>query len=407
MATEWSYTVLDRSGRRSRGSMAAEHRTIVIDRLLADGLHPLEVQVRNGAGAGHAGGRDEPLPKVPRGRIEAFTHALANLLAAGVSLSRALATLSRETSHPGARRCWERVRADVVGGASLADAMARMPHVFPEIHVAMVRAGEAGGFLAVVLQQIADFQVREQELKGRVKAALVYPLVLLVLAVGVVAFLLTYFIPRFSAIFSEFGESLPWLTQLIVGASEMFLRHGLVLVGLVLLGVFLLRHSLRTPAGRRGLDRVLLATPGLGVAVARFALVRFCRMLGTLVGSGVPLLAALRAAREAIGNQPLADAVDRAIEEVRRGAPLARSLAVEPRLFPPSVVEMVAVAEETGRLDKELVRMATTYEGELERRLRMLVAVTEPAMLFVMALVIGTVVIGMLLPVFTLQDLIR
>ena len=155
------------------------------------------------------------------------------------------------------------------------------------------------------------------------------------------------------------------------------------------------------------MDRATLRLPGVGRVVARFALVRFCRMLGTLVGAGVPLVAALRVAKAAIGNQTLADTVTYATEEVQRGAPLARSLAASPQLFPVSVTEMVAVAEETGRLDKELIRLATAYEAELDRQLRMLVALAEPALLLIMAGLIGTVVIGMLLPVFTLQDLIR
>jgi len=171
--------------------------------------------------------------------------------------------------------------------------------------------------------------------------------------------------------------------------------------------VVLLRRALASDSGRRTLERAVLAAPGLGQTMSRFALVRFCGMLGTLVGAGVPLIAALRVARAAIGNQILADAVARAIEEVQHGTPLARSLANCPELFPASVVEMVAVAEETGRLDKELVRLARNYESELDRRLRMLVSLAEPALLFMMASIIGTVVIGMLLPVFTLQDLIR
>jgi type II secretory pathway component PulF len=151
----------------------------------------------------------------------------------------------------------------------------------------------------------------------------------------------------------------------------------------------------------------MLRTPALGKVMARFALVRFCRMLGTLVGAGVPLVSSLRTAKEALGNQTLADTVGHAIEEVQRGSPLSRSLSASPLLFPPSVVEMVAVAEETGRLDKELVRLSIAYEAELERNLRMLVALAEPLLLLIMASVIGTVVVGMLLPVFMLQDLVK
>ena len=155
------------------------------------------------------------------------------------------------------------------------------------------------------------------------------------------------------------------------------------------------------------MELLLLKTPILGRVISRFALVRFCRMLGTLLGAGVPLVASLRVAKEAIGNQTLADTVAHAIDEVQRGAPLSRSLAAGEKLFPPTVVEMVAVAEETGRLDKELVRLSAAYEADLDRQLRMLVALAEPALLFVMAAVIGTIVVGMLLPVFNLQDMIK
>jgi type IV pilus assembly protein PilC len=223
----------------------------------------------------------------------------------------------------------------------------------------------------------------------------------------VLIFLMTYFIPRFSGIFDDYGSALPWLTRMIVGASELLVSYGIVLLVVVVLATLLLLRSLRTESGRRAMEQAVLQMPGIGKVIARFALVRFCRMLGTLLGAGVPLVASLRVAREAIGNQVLADAVAHATEAVQRGESLARSLAVAPRLFPPSVVEMVMVAEETGRLDKELVRLAGTYETELDRNLRMLVSLAEPVLLIAMAAIIGTVVVGMLLPVFTLQDMIQ
>ena len=172
-------------------------------------------------------------------------------------------------------------------------------------------------------------------------------------------------------------------------------------------GIFAFRNSMSTVSGRRFWERTLLKTPLVGTVVARFALVRFCRMLGTLVSAGVPLVTSLRVAREALGNQTLQDAVTHAIEEVQRGQPLSKSLASNPLLFPPSVIEMIAVAEETSRVDKELVRLSLAYEGDLDRNLRMLVALAEPALLIIMASLIGTVVVGMLLPIFTLQDMIK
>jgi type II secretory pathway component PulF len=271
----------------------------------------------------------------------------------------------------------------------------------------MVRAGETGGFLDVDLGQIADFRSRERDLKSLIKGALVYPALLAVLSCAVLVFLLTYFIPRFSGIFQEFGGALPSLTRGIIAASKILTRYGLWFLVVVLVAFVVARRVLHSESGRRGLERALLRIPALGRVLARFALVRFCRMLGTLLGAGVPLVAALEVAREAIGNQTLSDAVSSSIKEVQRGESLARSLAACERLFPPSVTEIIAVAEESGRLDQELVRLATTNEVELDRQLRVLVALAEPLLLFVMAAVVGTVVIGMLLPVFTLQDYIH
>ena len=402
----FAYTALDRSGKETSGVLTAEGRAAAIDQVAAQGLHPASVEERPTAdkaapAAGFGTGR------VSQASVEAFTRQLANLLTAGVPLSRALHILSREASQPAARRQWAAINDDVMGGMSLGDALARWPRSFPPVYIAMVRAGETGGFLELVLEQIADFRSREQELTGKLKAALVYPVVLAVLAGLVLTFLLIYFIPRFSAIFAEFGGALPWLTRAIVGVSDLILKRGLVLVIAVALAVLALRRLMASDAGRRGIERVVLRLPAVGRVVARFALVRFCRMLGTLLGAGVPLVLALRVAREAIGNQTLADTVTHAVEDVQQGASLAHSLAASERLFPAAVVEMVAVAEESSRLDKELVRVAAAYEAELDRQLRILVALAEPALLFIMAGVVGTVVIGMLLPVFTLQDLIR
>jgi type II secretory pathway component PulF len=271
----------------------------------------------------------------------------------------------------------------------------------------MVRAGETGGFLDVVLGQIADFRSRERDLKSKVSGALVYPTVLVVLAACVLTFLLIWFIPRFSQIFAEFGATLPALTQGIIMASEITRKYGvLVIIGAALL-VLVGRRALKSEAGRRFLERTLLRVPALGRVLARFSLVRFCRMLGTLLGAGVSLVTALRVAREAIGNQTLSDAVNQSIEEVQQGKALARSLASCHQLFPATAIEMIAVAEESSRLDQELLRLAAAYEADLDRQLRMLVALVEPLLLFLMAAVVGTVVIGMLLPIFTLQEYIR
>ena len=405
----FSYTALGRDGRRTVGTLSAESRAAALAEMTRLGLVPVTIdQAKNAAAAKKAVAATTGSIKISQRTVENFTRELANLLAGGVSLARSLALLRREASNPAAKQLWSEVHDDVVGGTSLGDALAKWPRTFSTVYVAMVRAGEAGGFLDVVLNQIAEFRTREADLKGKVKSAMIYPILLGLLAVGVVIFLLTFFIPRFKAIFDQFGGNLPALTKAIVAASNTIgSRWGIGVALVAIVAIMSVRRASQTEKGRRKIEEAVLAIPLLGTVIAHFALVRFARMLGTLVGAGVPLINALRVAREAIGNQTLQDTVMHAIEEVQRGASLSKSLAGSTRLFPPSVVEMVAVAEETGRLDKELLRMAVTYETDLDRQLRLLVSVAEPAMLFVMAALIGTIVIGMLLPVFNLSELIH
>ncbi|MBV8782111.1 MAG: type II secretion system F family protein [Phycisphaerae bacterium] len=409
MSAIFSYTALNKDGRKTAGTLSAESRAAALAEMQRLGLVPVTIdQAKNAAAAKKMEAATAGTLKVSQRAVENFTRELANLLAGGVSLARSLSLLRREASNPAAKQLWSAIHDDVVGGTSLGDAMAKWPRTFSTVYIAMVRAGEAGGFLDVVLNQIAEFRTREQDLRGKVKAAMVYPIILALLAVAVLIFLLTFFIPRFQTIFSQFGGNLPVLTKVIVAASNVVgSRWGIAVAVVVAVAVYAFRRASQTAAGRRRIEVAMLSTPLLGTVIAHFALVRFARMLGTLVGAGVPLINSLRVAREAIGNQTLADTVSKAIDEVQRGASLSQSLTGSPRLFPPSVVEMVSVAEETGRLDKELLRMAVTYEADLDRQLRLLVSTAEPAMLFLMAGLIGTVVIGMLLPVFNLQELIK
>ncbi len=406
----FAYTALSKDGRRTSGTLAADSRAAAISQMSRQGLHPVQINEAKDVAAAKAVVRNKqgasPIGRVPAKSIETFTRELANLLAGGVPLSRALSLLRRESSNASAKQLWSAIHDDVVGGTSLADALAKYSRNFSTVYIAMIRAGEAGGFLDVVLAQIADFRTREADLKGKVKMAMVYPIILAVLAVSVLVFLLTFFIPRFSGIFAQFGANLPALTRFIIFVSHLVGGWpGFATVVAIGLAILLIRAAAKTEGGRRRIEVTLLTVPMLGQIIAHFALVRFARMLGTLVGAGVPLIASLRVAREAIGNQVLADTVTHAIEQVQRGTALSKSLSNSPKLFPGSVIEMIAVAEETGRLDKELLRLATAYEADLDRQLRLLVAVAEPLMLFLMAGIIGTVVVGMLLPVFNLQEL--
>jgi type II secretory pathway component PulF len=412
----FQYKALQANGAMAEGKLEAADRQGAFAQMSGLGLRPVSLSEMAGAGSGSGFALPAALAsfsfrrkstKVSGRELENFTRLLSSLLAAGVPLSRALVILYKEASSPAASAKWREVHDLVVDGMALADAMGKSPETFPRVYTAMVQAGETGGFLDLVLAQIADFQAREKELRSKVMSAMLYPAILFVLAIGVLIFLLTFFIPRFQGIFKGFGATLPLATQIVIGVSNVVRGYGaFVAVGLAI-AAFLLRTWFMSEKGRRTWEGLVLKAPVLGPLVAEFAMARFCRMLGTLLGAGVPLVQGLSVARKSIGNQILVDAVSQSIERVQQGGQLGASLAESHGLFPSSVVEMISVAEESGRLDQELVRIANVTEGDLDRELKMAVALMEPMMLFFIAAFIGTIFISMVLPIFTLQDYIK
>ena len=345
--------------------------------------------------------------RVPFAALEDFTRSLSSLLAGNVPLSRALTILYKETAHPAAAEKWRELHDLVIDGVPLAEAMNRAPDVFPRIYVAMVEAGEAGGFLDVVLGQIADFQAREKELRAKVMAALMYPAVLLCLAIAVLIFLLVFFIPRFQTLFEGFDAALPALTQVIVGISSVVRHYGFYLLAGIIGAIYLARNWFKLESSRRLWEHWLLRAPIVGPLAGQLAMARFCRMLGTLLGAGVSLISALNVARRSLGNQTLIDLVTDSTERVKKGEALGASLADCRALFAGSTLEMIKVAEESGRLDQELVRLAAVTEITLDRQLKTAVALAEPLMLFAIAGFIGTIFVGMVIPIFTIQDYIK
>lgn len=409
----FQYKALNPSGGVAEGTLEASGRPDAFRQIEVLGLRPVSLAEKaagkNGAAAGPGAGLGNlqikfQSSKVSARDLENFTRLLSSLLAAGVPLSRALVILYKESSKPVVSAKWKEIHDSVIDGTSLADAMSKSPETFPRVYTAMVQAGETGGFLDVVLAQIADFQAREKELKSKVMTAMLYPCILLVMALGVLTFLLVFFIPRFQKIFANFGGSLPLITQIIVAVSNVVRSYGFfVAIGIAVVAV-LLRNWFKSESGRRVWEGFVLRSPIVGPLAARFAMARFSRMLGTLLGAGVPLVQALNVARKSIGNQILVDAVARAIERVQEGGRLGESLADCKGLFPSSILEMISIAEESGRLDGELVRIANVTEGDLDRQLKTAVAFAEPAMLFLIASFVGTIFIGMLLPIFSLQE---
>lgn len=434
----FQYRALQANGTVAEGSLDAGSRHEALQTITNLGLRPIRLEEKNGtsrapakapapkaapakpaaaADKGSAGNAPAPASgglrlslggdKITARILENFTRLLSSLLSAGVPLSKAMTILIKEAATPAACAQWKLVHGRVVDGLSLAEAMNRSPTTFPRVYVAMVEAGETGGFLDVVLAQIADFQAREKELKSKVMTALMYPVILLILALAVLIFLLVFFIPRFQTIFTGFGAKLPLLTQMIVNTSEFLRTYGLLAAIGVVIALVGFRTWLVSEAGRRRWEAVLLNLPIIGSLMAQFAMARFCRMLGTLLGAGVPLISGLNVARRSIGNQVLVDAVSNSIERVKEGKALGPSLGDCRQLFSGSTLEMISVAEESGRLDQELIRLANTTEGDLDRQLKTSVALAEPLMLFFIAGFIGVIFIGMVIPIFSLQDHIK
>ncbi len=298
----FSYRALQANGKIAEGVVDAAGRPDALRQIETLGLRPVNVSEKSAArkkGGAAANGKAEDSgkigfkfesKKVSAKELENFTRLLSSLLAAGVPLSRALVILQKEASSAASKAQWKNIHDLVVDGLSLADAMAKSPETFPRVYVAMVEAGEAGGFLDVVLAQIAEFQSREKDLKSKVVTAMMYPCILLVLALAILTLLLTFFIPKFQTIFSNMHSSLPLITQVIIGASHLVRSYGLI-VAAVLIGIgFLVRTWFVSENGRRTWEGLILKAPLVGPLIGQFAMARFCRMLGTLIGAGVQLV---------------------------------------------------------------------------------------------------------------------
>lgn len=423
----FQYRAIQADGKIAEGQLEAAGRPDAFRQMEGRGLRPVSLAEKaakkNGAAKngvvkvnpvknGSASAADNfsfkfKSQKVSAKELENFTRLLSSLLAAGVPLSRAMVILCKEASNPVSGAKWKEVHDLVIDGMSLAKAMEKSPETFPRVYTAMVEAGEAGGFLDVVLAQIAEFQAREKDLKAKVMTAMLYPCILLVLAIVVLVVLLTFFIPKFQNVFNSIHGTLPLITQMIIVMSHSLRSYGLfVAAGAVGIGV-LVRSWFTSEKGRRTWETFLIQAPVVGPLTAQFAMARFCRMLGTLIGAGVPLIHGLNVARKSIGNQILVDAVGRSIEGVQQGGRLGESLADCKALFPGSVLEMISVAEESGKLDTELIRIANVTEVDLDRHLKTAVAFAEPLMLFLIAGFIGIIFIGMLLPVLTMSQNIK
>jgi type II secretory pathway component PulF len=385
--------------------LQAETERGALDALGRQGVFPLEIEEsgRPQSAAPVAAAR-KSRRRIKTDDIGLFTQQLGDLLKAGVPINRALATLQAQTSNAAFSELIGELAKEISSGRSLHESLARYPKHFPPLYTSMVRAGETGGFLEDVLHRLAAFIDKDADLRSRVKAALAYPALLIVLGTAAIIFLMVFFIPRFSEIFVKLGSQLPASTRIVMAVSYFMRDYWMIPVSLVVLAPVVWKRVTSTFGGRHTVDRIKLATPVYGDVTRKSAIARFTRTLGTLLKSGVPILSGLAIAKEAMGNAVLMRDIEEAAAGVKQGRSLAEILR-RSRGFPAMVVDMIAVGEESGNLDEVLVNLADSYDQQVDRSVKVFISLFEPALLVVMASIVGFVVISMLLPVFTLSSM--
>ncbi len=393
---EFRYIARDLSGREFADLLTANSELDVVSQLSAKQLFPVKIQSVEATKSTTLAWMRRPRA----GHLATFFSQLADLLKAGVPLLRSMELLERQTSHAGLKIVLRDLRDKVADGTRLAEAMRLHEDIFSELSVSMVRAGEEGSFLEDVLKQIADFTEHQQELKGRVLGAMAYPVFLLTAGVGVVWAMLIWFVPKFEGVFKSMAErdELPWATTALMALSKYAGTYWIVTIAAIVGLFFFLRQRLRTEVGLRQWHRLAISMPAIGPVVRSLAVARFCRILGTLLKNGVPILQSLRIAKDATGNRILTDAIATAADSVSAGKSLAAPLSVS-KQFPAEVIEMISVGEEANNLEHVLINVADTMERRTHRLLELAVRLLEPLMLIVMAAMILFVVIGLLLPV--------
>ena len=419
----FNYTALDARGQESSGVLDAESQNDAVAQLRQAGYFPKSISEegkgpkRKAKGVAPAGGGSAlkkeiklniNIPFLEKKTIKArtlmiFTRQLATLIDAGLPLLRGLTVLSKQEPDPVLKKTIIGIAESVQGGGTFSEALTGHPKIFNKLYVNMVKAGELGGVLEVVLLRLAEFQEKAQKIKNKVVSAMFYPAIVLIIAIVIMGFLLVFIVPKFEAIFADMlgGKPLPALTQFVIGTSNFVKGNLLLIVGAMIgLGV-VYKFMSRTPKGAAALDAFLLRAPVFGDLTRKSAISRFSRTLGTLVTSGVPILQALNITRDTAGNAVVSDAISKVHDSVREGESIVQPLEAS-GVFPPMVISMIDVGEETGQLPEMLLKIADVYDDEVDNAVSGLTSLLEPVMIVFLAVVVGTIVIALFLPLISI-----
>lgn len=420
---KYNYVALDAHGKETKGSLEVGSQNEAIGRVKEMGLFPTKItesdredksaqkKAKSQAAAKSRPGRKKggalniKIPGLGSGvkpkALTTFTRQLATLVDAGLPLLRGLRVLEKQERSGALKGILSDLAASIEGGSTFSEALAQHPKVFNRLFVNMVKAGELGGVLEVVLKRLAEFSEKAQKIKGKVKAALFYPIAVLIVAIGIMILLMTFVVPKFKDVFAGMGFELPGFTVFVLKCSDMVRLHIVNTMGAIAVVVVLFLLFIKTKFGRRIWDKTKLVMPPTGPVVTKVSISRFTRTLGTLISSGVPILQALTIVKETAGNVIISSAVAKVHESVKEGETITAPLEAS-RVFPPMVVSMVDVGEQTGALPEMLLKIADNYDEEVDNAVAAMTSLLEPIMIVFLALIVGSIVIAMFLPLIAM-----
>jgi type IV pilus assembly protein PilC len=413
---KFHYTALDQNGQETAGVIDAPNEADAVGQLRKGQLYPTQVveegrgdtsKIKKAARGGAAKGKAKGGSKAGGGGAKVkgkilmiFTRQLATLIDSGLPLLRGLTVLGRQEPNPVMKRTINTLADSVQTGSTFSESLQQFPKIFNKLYVNMVKAGELGGVLELVLNRLAEYQEKAQKLKNKIVAAMVYPIIVMVIAVGIMVFLMTVIVPKFEKIFEDMlgsRDKLPELTKWVIGFSR-WMQSNILLILAITAGLIMLWQFIKsTKGGRRWIDSTKLKLPLFGDVQRKSAISRFSRTLGTLVTSGVPILQALNITRDTAGNVIVSNAITKVHDSVKEGESMVGPLESS-KVFPPMVISMVDVGEETGQLPEMLLKVADVYEDEVDNSVSALTSMLEPLMIVVLAVVVGVIVLALFMP---------
>ena len=413
----FAYSAVDAQGKTHQGTLEANSAADAATAIKKKGQFPTNISETTAAASGKAAGKGFSFKfslgggggtgKVPSKTLTVFTRQLSTLISAGLPLLRSLRTLGKQEKDANLKKIMAGLSESVEGGTTFSEALTQHPKAFNKLYVNMVKAGELGGVLEIVLTRLAEFAEKSQRIKGKVTSAMVYPLVVLTIAVGIVTFLMLFIVPKFEAIFKDMlgGRPLPFITQMIMDLSRFIQGNFILIAVAIIVAVVAARFAMKMPGVAAAVDNYKLKIPLFGDMLTKTSVARFSRTLGTLVSSGVPILQALNITRDTAGNLRVSKAVESIHDNVKEGESMVTPMEAS-GIFPPMVVSMVQVGEETGQLPDMLTKVADVFEEEVDNAVSGLTSLLEPVMIVLLALVVGTIVVALFLPLITIiQDL--